>query len=244
MPDKRITVYQVAVPSPLRRVFDYLPASHSDQSLRPGCRVRVSFGKRQVVGIVVAIKNGSDIPLGKLKPIAEILDPIPLVSAALFDLYLWSANYYQHPIGDALANSFPTLLRKGKPIPGDAQLKWRLSTLGLGLPDQALKRAPRQQQLLHLLQQYDALTAEEIKGQGLSPAIVRQLENKGLIESFEQPRAESHWQTGDLLAEQPLSLNKEQQQAVDGIRTTGFCAYLLQGATGSDNTEVYLQLIE
>ena len=59
-------VLKVAIPTPLRRLFDYLPAdedideNHSKQSkLKPGIRVLVSFGRRSVVGVLVAIATGS-----------------------------------------------------------------------------------------------------------------------------------------------------------------------------------------
>ena len=45
-------IVQVALPSPLRRCFDYLlPAAMNMPA--PGCRVRVPFGRREVVGLVV-----------------------------------------------------------------------------------------------------------------------------------------------------------------------------------------------
>ncbi|MBT5719034.1 MAG: hypothetical protein HOI69_05765, partial [Gammaproteobacteria bacterium] len=53
------TVLQVAVPSPLRRVFDYLPLTNK-QALA-GTRVKVSFGRQQLIGIVVSVASGSSL---------------------------------------------------------------------------------------------------------------------------------------------------------------------------------------
>ena len=82
-------IIRVAIPSPLRRLFDYLPAVHSEQSLLPGTRVLVPFGKRELVGIVVECVTGSVIESGRLKAIKTILDEESLFSPALFKTLLW-----------------------------------------------------------------------------------------------------------------------------------------------------------
>ncbi len=69
-------IVQVALPSPLRRCFDYLlPAAMNMPA--PGCRVRVPFGRREVVALVVGEAANTDVPLAKLKPIQDIIDQSP-----------------------------------------------------------------------------------------------------------------------------------------------------------------------
>ena len=47
------TIIQVALPVPLRRTFDYLPKPDTPVNLlQPGTRVKVPFGKRQLIGII------------------------------------------------------------------------------------------------------------------------------------------------------------------------------------------------
>ena len=70
-------VYQVVVPSPLYRHFDYL-APAGDANLRPGTRVRVPFGRRTITGVVVGRADSSEIAPGRLKRIASVLDDVPL----------------------------------------------------------------------------------------------------------------------------------------------------------------------
>src|SRR5690554_928244 len=56
----------VAVPSPLRRLFDYRPAGTPPPGgWTPGLRVRVSFGRREVVGVVVECRDHSELPLAE-----------------------------------------------------------------------------------------------------------------------------------------------------------------------------------
>jgi len=247
------TIYRVAVPSPLRRLFDYLPPAtqgktntdSSHHNLLPGVRVIIPFGHRKVVGIVVSSTNKSDFPRSRLKAIDTVLDKEPLVPPHLFELYVWAARYYQHPIGDALISSLPSLLRKGQPIPTEEEKHWQLTELGKGLPETALKRAPKQQQILNLLQQQNTLNKDTVKRLVVSSSALKQLKEKNIIESVTRPVNNTPDNNQEnLLAEQPLKLYPEQQQALDGIELHGFNPYLLYGETGSGKTEVYLQAIE
>ncbi|MBL4783070.1 MAG: primosomal protein N' [Porticoccaceae bacterium] len=236
--------YQVAVQSPLRRLFDYLPPREASAVLQPGVRVAVPFGKREVCGIVVAHTCSSDYPIDKLKPIGAVLDSTSLLPPVLFDVLLWAARYYQHPLGDVLASALPTTLRKGGSLP--QQSFWRLSHHGKGLPNDALRRAPSQQALLQLLQQHGSLSREALTAAGISAATVRSLKNKELIESFSTTQSGQGFDLDgelDILAETPLSLSVDQQAALEQIEFHNYRSYLIDGETGSGKTEVYLQAI-
>ena len=68
-------ILQIALDTPLRRVFDYLPpANRPDDAPPPGVRVRVPFGRRRLIGILVGIASESMFPPSKLKAALEILD--------------------------------------------------------------------------------------------------------------------------------------------------------------------------
>lgn len=244
MSDQRFL--KVAVPTPLRRTFDYLPpAGTSDADLKrwqPGVRVLVPFGQQKLVGVLLGVSGQSELDAARLKPAEAILDETACFPADLLALCQWAAGYYQHPVGEALATALPALLRQGEAADFPTETVWRLTTEGKGLPADALKRAPKQALLLGELQQQGELSRADLKRLGLSPEIVRQLEKKNLVvprQSTIRPKAMSR----DLYGEVPLQLNREQQAALDQFRYEGFTAYLLEGATGSGKTEVYLQAI-
>ncbi|MFA7554063.1 MAG: primosomal protein N' [Spongiibacteraceae bacterium] len=235
------------MPTPLRRSFDYLPPaglSNNDISqLQPGSRIIAPFGRRQLVGVLLEVKTHSDYPEAQLKAAIQVLDINPILPAKLLSLCQWAASYYQHPIGDALSNAIPTLLRKGEPLAKVSQTRWRLSTEGKGLPIGGLKRAAKQALLLSLLQQHDSIDSAQLKAAGLSTTILKALIEKGLAESFEADPVRSS--PSALLQSPALTLNQEQQLAVDSVNASrGFQSFLLEGVTGSGKTEVYLQLIE
>ena len=103
--DQRVpsSILRLALPSPLRRLFDYLPPHGvAPDSLQPGMRLRVPFGRREVIGVLVELSDRSEVPLEKLKPALELLDSKPPLPLPLFKLCLWTAQYYQHSLGDTL----------------------------------------------------------------------------------------------------------------------------------------------
>ena len=102
-------IIEVAIPVPLHKSFDYL----CDENVAIGARVKVSFGRKKVVGIVICHKERSDFD--NLKSVDEVLDDGPLLSKNILDFLFWSANYYHHPIGEVLSSAIPKNLRLGKP---------------------------------------------------------------------------------------------------------------------------------
>src|SRR5690606_38042073 len=101
-------ILRLALPSPLRTLFDYRPPTGVPHAaLQPGVRLRVPFGRREVVGVLVEVVTHSEVPEAKLKPALELLDSVPPLPPALFKLCLWTAQYYQHSLGDTFSWALP-----------------------------------------------------------------------------------------------------------------------------------------
>src|SRR5205823_1446172 len=110
-------VFRVALDMPLRRVFDYLPPKDPLPehvcTVLPGARVLVPFGRQRLVGIILETASSSDLPVERLKPILEVLDPRPILDSAALGLLSWAADYYHHPIGEVISAALPKALRLG-----------------------------------------------------------------------------------------------------------------------------------
>ncbi|MDI3324686.1 primosomal protein N' [Pontibacterium granulatum] len=241
-----MVVLRLALPTPMRRLFDYLPPAGVDcNALKPGVRLRVPFGNRQLVGLLIEVSDHSEFPEHKLKVALELLDHTPPLPQHLFDLARWAANYYQHPIGDALAQALPVMLRKGNACEYLHEHLWR--ACANVVPEDAGSRAKKQQALLALLIKHPhGISNDAIRAEGYKTEYLRPLEEKGLAERFtHHPHRANAERTENLLHEAPLTLNEQQQGALDEINDSiGFAPILLEGITGSGKTEIYLQAIE
>jgi len=102
---------------PLNKSFTYSIPPHLKDSVKVGQRVRVSFGKSDALGYVVAL---SPVPptRWKSKDIKEIIDEIPLLDSEMLKLARWMSDYYFCSLGEVLSLFFPGGWRKvGKTRP-------------------------------------------------------------------------------------------------------------------------------
>ncbi|MES9858088.1 MAG: primosomal protein N' [Sedimenticola sp.] len=243
MPDEPIL--RVAVAAPLYSFFDYLPPPGCDSSaLTPGVRLQVPFGHGNRCGVLFAVVSESVFEREKLKRAIKQLDEEPLFSADDLNLLQWVAGYYQHPIGEVVANALPVRLRKGERQVGMTHRVWCLTSDGQAQSPESLSRAPKQALLLALLADApQGLTQEMITCEaGECRSVLARMEEKGWVASS-QELLEA---VLDRPTETAPRLHSEQRIAVDAVVEDGggFGIYLLDGVTGSGKTEVYLNLIK
>lgn len=239
------SILRIALPGPLRTLFDYLPPAGSQRIAALGTRFQVPFGRGSRTGVLVGITETSELPHERLKRAIQQLDEQPLLSKSDLRLLQWAANYYQHPLGDVIAQALPVNLRKPRQIlvsrPSGLQLTRAGSELDLG----TLNRAPKQLAVLNQLSaRPEGMSKSDlIAATGASDAILRNLIGRGLIEPCQlaiSPATDPH------PTHERHRLNPKQQQAVDEVNAQlhHFQPFLLHGVTGSGKTEVYLRLIE
>ncbi len=233
---------RIAVPTPLYRSFDYLPPRGVDtRTLAAGMRVRIPFGRRTTVGVLLDVVTHTDIAAEKLKRAQKVLDATPVLDGDVLAMVLWASRYYQHPVGEALATALPVLLRQGRPVTAADTTLIRPTAAGKAVDPATLARAPRQAAVLAALQSHpDGIERGDLEAPA---AVLRALADKGWTETLTRP-AVAAAATGQSGAAHEL--NPAQQRAVDAV-LAGFGAFhpfLLEGVTGSGKTEVYLQLIE
>ena len=248
MPQNGPIILRIAVPSPLRRTFDYkLPENLrfklKNQKPLPGMRVKVEFGRRTLIGLIVEIPQDSEIAIDKLKDICDIIDSTPIVSKDLFELFVWAANYYQHPVGEALFTALPAALRKGVAAEAETITYWKATQLANEAVAETLKRAPQQRALMAFIQNHSGCVAEPEINKLFSSTIRNQLHDKGYIEPLTLERQTAP-ATDEILKQSSLKLDSQQKNALDAIDLHSFNSYLLEGVTGSGKTEIYLQAIE
>lgn len=237
------TVLQVAVPSPLRRIFDYLPLA--DSEVLCGTRVKVSFGRQQLIGIVVAIAEGSTLERGQLKPVLAVLDSEPLLNESLFQLLLWAASYYQHPVGEVFAAALPAKLRSGAAL-RESTTSWISNPPSID-EEKVLARAEKQKALLNFIRSHSEVTDAHLKDAGFNKRLLRQLVEKNLVvEASSEAMLPDRFQALAQATKFEYDLNEEQLAAVTTIKQNlgGYSCFLLDGITGSGKTEVYMRVMQ
>ena len=241
------TVYlRLALPSPLRRLFDYLPPNGVDDPalLKAGIRVKVPFANRILIGVLIDIVTETTVPLDKLKQAISLVDQLPIVPPLLLKLCQWTAQYYQHSLGDTLSWALPNLLKQGQYPDDNKELFWKVVE-GAALNDPSLARAPRQRQALQILMQHSHGVAQQLIGDfQIQLDTLRRLQEKKLVYcNVREVNVKPH--EGNWLIEPELLANEEQKTIIDTINhgISSFQAFLLYGVTGSGKTEVYFHLI-
>ncbi len=251
--------FQVAVPGPFLQPLDYAFEPMAGQPVPViGGRVWVPFRNKQIVGVVVGDAL-PDYDLAKIKTITEVIDAEPILDAQLLQLLQWAAYYYHEPIGNVMQTALPKRLRQGEAAKAQGVPIWQLTQDWQTAAQPVKASAKVQQALIDFLQQ-GAATAEKLNAQFNSwRTPMKRLVELGVVEQetgscLQHPDfpeilpKNAKIPSPDVLNTKKVSLNAEQQAAVDAVmqekNEQGFQPFLLQGVTGSGKTETYLGMIE
>lgn len=241
------TILRIALDTPLRRLFDYLPPADGPLP-QAGARVRVPFGRQRLVGVVIAHAASSDLPREKLKAVLETLDHEPVLDERVLGLAEWAAQYYHHPLGEVLSAALPKLAREGAAARASTE-RWFITPEGTAaLAENSLSRARRQKELLERVAAQDGIPSETLaQGEGDWRTPMRALVARGFVSSADvQHEAPADIAVADLVQGEGPALSSEQTSAVAAIDAASdrFVPFLLYGITGSGKTEVYLHAVE
>jgi len=148
-------IARVAIDVPLHTYFDYSAEHLCANDI--GRRALVPFGRRLVVGVIVAIADPSDSKY-QIKPIKEILHDAPRLPNEILTLANFCSAYYHYPLGQVLAMILPQRLRRTKATRALAEPCYALTEIGRALSlDDLPQRAAVKRKLLAALQTHLAI---------------------------------------------------------------------------------------
>ena len=171
----------IALPVAIDREFTYLVPPELQESAVIGARAIVPFGRTYSTGLIVELPASTEFTA--LKPVRDIIDASPIVSAELLGLCRWVASYYITPLGEVLRAAVPH---------GFSSSSKRLARLLPSVTEAAIaemqKSAPKRASILTLLRDEGEMLSTELKQKtGLKSlnAALNELEHAGLIETEE-----------------------------------------------------------
>ena len=102
-------ILEIVLDTPLERVFDYLWTGERVPEI--GQFALLSFGRRDMVGLITGIKFESDVPADKLKSVVAVRAQIAPVAPEWIALCQFAADYYQRPLGEVALPATPKSCR-------------------------------------------------------------------------------------------------------------------------------------
>jgi len=218
------------------KTFDYLVPEYLKELVEVGKRVYVNFGvsNRVVEGLIVNVKDDTNIEREKLKSVLAVIDRIPIVSDEQIKLAFSIKSYYAIKLGQALGLIVPPFVSNNEIYMICAQ---QVSNLTLEneleeIYNKILKRPVSVNSRL-VKENKDKITDLFLKG-------LLRFDLKLFKSSNEEKRG--------TLIEPQYSLTEEQKKALELITSTFdkriYKNILLFGVTGSGKTEVYIQAMK
>lgn len=116
-------ILEIALDTPLNSVFDYGWPHEEGAVPLVGQLALVSFGRREVMGLIVAVKHETDVPPEKLKDALAVRSQLAPLSKEWLALAGFAADYYQRPLGEVALPGLPKNLRIPKTVALDRALK-------------------------------------------------------------------------------------------------------------------------
>jgi primosomal protein N' (replication factor Y) len=232
----------------LRGPFDYrLPEAMAD--LEVGSVVKVPFGRRRVLGVVVGLAEASALPPERLAEPVEALEagaPPELVR-----LGLWIAEEYCSTPSRGLQLVLPPGTgAAGQRVRSRQELRAAITAAGEEALGAGERLGVKQRAVLEALGVGEMSAPELATAVGSDRGVLRRLEERGLVATHSSMvrRSSSHPEVGasggrpELLPEQEAAV-KSVVAALDG-EAGAPREQLLHGVTGSGKTEVYLAAVE
>ena len=217
------------------RVFDYSVPDCFLDKIKLGIRVKVPFGKMELEGFVVEVKDSSDI---EVKDILDVIDDEAILNSELLEL----GKKMQEDTLSTLISCYQIMLPKALKAKNGQVINKKFDTYYYLNKDIVCygKLSTSQEKIINLCMEKEYVLRKELVDISLSSLNTLIKKNILLEKKLEHYRLSYNEKI-----EAKKELTNDQKSVVDEVlANTGYFPYLLFGVTGSGKTEVYMELIE
>lgn len=217
------------------RVFDYSVPDCFLDKIKLGIRVKVPFGKMELEGFVVEVKDSSDI---EVKDILDVIDDEAILNSELLEL----GKKMQEDTLATLISCYQIMLPKALKAKNGQVINKKFDTCYYLNKDIVCygKLSASQEKIINLCMEKEFVLRKELVDISLSSLNTLIKKNILLEKKLEHYRLSYNEKI-----EAKKELTNDQKLVVDEVlANTGYVPYLLFGVTGSGKTEVYMELIE
>jgi primosomal protein N' (replication factor Y) len=114
---------EVVLDTPLNSSFDYRWPCRPGEEPLPGQLALVPFARREVMALIVAVKDRTDVAPEKLKDALAVRSQLSPLPERWIALARFAADYYQRPLGEVALPGLPKNLRVPTTVALDRALK-------------------------------------------------------------------------------------------------------------------------
>lgn len=217
------------------KIFDYSVPDNLKDKIKVGIRVKVPFGKMELEGFVIEIKNSSDI---SVKDILDVVDDEVILNEELLEL----GKKIQEDTLSTLISCYQIMLPKALKAKNGMVINKKFDTYYYLNKDIVCygKLSASQDRIINLCMEKEYVLRKELVDISLSSLSTLIKKNILLEKKLEHYRLSYNEKI-----EPKKELTEDQMKVVNEVLlNNGYCPYLLYGVTGSGKTEVYMELIE
>ncbi len=226
--------------SDVDKVFDY---SIGDLNVAVGNRVCVPFANRKIEGVVINIKETSQLPESKIKKVFEVLDDFTVLTSETLQLVNYISNKYKVSKASAIRLFLPAEMRRGRV----SEKMVEFITLNTEIDFETVlksipKNAKNQIGALNEVNKKQRVRATALRSE-FGQSTIKTLISKNYL-LVDKVRVCRLPYSEMLATDKNIILTPTQQKVIKSINESEKNVTLLHGVTGSGKTEVYLELIK